>query len=205
MPSHDQRVSQQSVSECPYSQYIHTYRHIHVPCRRSRLKWHHPRGTGGLTCIPIVPSSHHTRTHPHGEAEPTERNDGTDCMETQRSLDKQDQTRPDQTRHDFFFSLRVRCDMRCVGPSVTDRLKKSGWGKWGREGKKRRAGRDLLPVRYWCSCVHVQHSMYYWDLLFQHHVFSSLSHTKGKKKKKETNFSADSENGRRKHCKPFLP
>lgn len=78
--------------------------------------------------------------------------------------------------------------MRCVGPSVTDRLKKSGWGKWGREGKKRRAGRDLLPVRYWCSCVHVQHSMYYWDLLFQHHVFSSLSHTKGKKKKKKRIF-----------------
>lgn len=82
--------------------------------------------------------------------------------------------------------------MRCVGPSVTDRLKKSGWGKWGREGKKRRAGRDLLPVRYWCSCVHVQHSMYYWDLLFRHHVSSSLSHTKGKRKKKNE-FSADSE------------
>lgn len=164
-------------------------------------------GHGGVD-LHILPSSHHTHTHthPHGEAEPTERNDGTNCMETQRSLDKQNQTRPYQTRHDFFFSLRVRCDARCVGPSVTDRLKKSGWGKWGREGKKRRAGRDLLPVRYWCSCVHVQHSMYYWDLLFQHHVSSSLpSLTQKDKKKKKTNFSADSANGRRKHCKPFLP
>lgn len=63
LPSHDQRVSQQSVSECHipsiYILYIHRY--IHVPCRRSRLKWHHPRDTGGLTCIYY----HHHTTHTH--------------------------------------------------------------------------------------------------------------------------------------------